>query len=86
MWETAAEATADADSCNFGGGECKLGKPVAPPLTNVPVAEADKELHKKLMQDVVLVEWGRRAGKERAREWNETVGKVVGLSIPLDKL
>jgi hypothetical protein len=38
------------------------------------------------MQDVVLVEWGRRAGKEYAKEWNETVGKVVDMSIPLDKL
>jgi hypothetical protein len=34
----------------------------------------------------VLVEWGKRAGKAYAKEWNETVGKVVGLSIPLDKL
>jgi TRAP-type transport system periplasmic protein len=86
MWETAAAATADADGCNFGGAECKLGKPAAKPLTNVPLGDGDRELHKHLMQDVVLVEWGKRAGKERAQEWNETVGKVVGLSIPLDKL
>lgn len=86
MWETAAAAAADADDCNFGGDKCELGEPAATPLTNVPVSEADKQLHEKLMQEVVLVAWGRRAGKARAREWNETVGKIVGLSIPLDKI
>jgi len=38
------------------------------------------------MEEVVLVEWGKRCGKPCAEEWNATVGKVVGLSIPLDKL
>jgi TRAP-type C4-dicarboxylate transport system substrate-binding protein len=86
MWRTAGAALADADRCNFGPGKCEMGKPADPPLVNVPVNDADKKLHKQLMQDVVLVEWGKRAGKEHAKEWNETVGKVVGLSIPLDKL
>ena len=53
------------------------------------VATLDPEIaatHKRLMTEVVLVEWGKRAGKAYAKEWNDTVGKVVGLSIPLDKL
>jgi TRAP-type transport system periplasmic protein len=35
---------------------------------------------------VVLVKWGKRCGKACAEKWNETVGKVVHLKIPLDKL
>ena len=42
--------------------------------------------HKELMQSTVLVNWGKRCGKTCAQEWNDTVGKVVGLAIPLDKL
>ncbi len=55
-------------------------------MTIVPVSEADKGVHKTLMQDVVLVNWGKRCGKACAKEWNETVGKVINLTIPLDKL
>lgn len=84
MWKTAGEAVAGADNCNFGFGECSEGKPAK--LTKVPVSAADQALHKKLMEEVVLVEWGKRCGKSCASEWNDTVGKVVGLSIPLDKL
>lgn len=84
MWATGAKATTDADNCNFGKEPCELGKMAE--MTNVPVSDADKETHKQLMQDVVLVEWGKRCGKDCAAEWNETVGKVVGLQIPLDQL
>ncbi len=84
MWQTAAEAVAGADNCNFGTGPCPEGTPAK--LTKVSVSDADQATHKKLMNEVVLVEWGKRAGKDYAKEWNDTVGKVVGLSIPLDKL
>jgi TRAP-type transport system periplasmic protein len=38
------------------------------------------------METVVLLEWGRRCGRDCAAEWNETVGQVVGMEIPLDQL
>ncbi len=84
MWDTAAKATADAENCNFGKEPCEMGKMAE--MTPVEVSDADKETHKGLMQDVVLVEWAKRCGKDCAAEWNETVGLVVGLEIPLDKL
>jgi TRAP-type C4-dicarboxylate transport system substrate-binding protein len=84
MWETAAKATADAENCNFGKDPCEMGKMAE--MTLVPISDADREKHEAMMQDVVLVEWARRCGKECAAEWNETVGKVVGLEIPLDKV
>ena len=39
-----------------------------------------------LMQGVVLVAWAKRCGKGWAAEWNDAVGQVVGLEIPLDRL
>jgi TRAP-type transport system periplasmic protein len=84
MWETIRLTIEDADRCNFARGECKMGKPFK--LTEVPVTEQDKVRHREIMENVVLPEWAKRAGKNYATKWNETVGKVVGLQIPLDKL
>jgi TRAP-type transport system periplasmic protein len=84
MWTTAAKATADAENCNFGKEPCEHGKIAE--MTAVPVSDADREKHKELMQEVVLLEWGRRCGEDCAAEWNDTVGQAVGLQIPLDKL
>ena len=84
MWKTGTEATAEADNCNLGKDPCKLGKKAK--MTIVPVSDADKKLHRELMESVVLLNFGKRCGKECAREWNETVGKVVNLKIPLDKI
>ena len=47
---------------------------------------ADEALKKKLGQDVVLAKWGQRCGKACAAQWNSSVGKIVGLQIPLDNL
>ena len=55
-------------------------------MTAVPITDADKAKHEALMQDVVLLEWAKRCGKDCAAEWNDTVGPVVGMEIPLDKL
>lgn len=84
MWETATAATADAENCNFGQEPCEMG--VLADMTLVPVSEADGTKHAELMQDVVLVEWAKRCGAPCAEEWNATVGEVVGLTIPLDKI
>jgi TRAP-type transport system periplasmic protein len=84
MWDTAAKAVADAENCNFGKEPCEMGKIAQ--MTLVPISEADKAKHEELMQETVLLEWGKRCGKDCAAEWNDTVGKVVGLQIPLDQL
>ena len=84
MWKTGAEATTEADNCNTGKDPCKLGKKAK--MTIVPVSEADKSLHRQLMESVVLLNFGKRCGKDCAREWNDTVGKVVNLRIPIEKL
>ena len=55
-------------------------------MTIVEVNDADREVHKGLMENVVLLKWGERCGSGCAAEWNDTVGKVTGLRIPLDKL
>ena len=84
MWATVAKATEEGESCNFDKEPCTLGKKVR--MTRVPVSDEDQTLRAKLMQDVVLLNWGKRCGKACAEEWNATVGKVVDLQIPVDKI
>jgi TRAP-type C4-dicarboxylate transport system substrate-binding protein len=84
MWEIGAKATKEGVNCNTGQGECTLGKKGS--MTLVKISDADQQKKKELVQNTVLVKWGKRCGKDCALKWNETVGKVVGLQIPLDKL
>ncbi|MGQ0663316.1 MAG: TRAP transporter substrate-binding protein [Pseudomonadota bacterium] len=80
MWKTAAAAVADAENCNFNKDPCTMGKKVN--LTLVPVKPAEMDEHRRLMETRVLAGWAQRCGAACAKEWNETVGKVVGLSAP----
>jgi hypothetical protein len=48
----------------------------------VPVKAAEAETHKKLVEGAVLAGWAKRCGAECAKEWNETVGKSLGLKAP----
>ena len=84
LWAATAVSTAQADNCNTGKDPCDYGKKAK--MTIAPVKASDKGLHKELMENVVLVEWGKRCGKECVVEWNNTVGKVAGMTIPLDKI
>jgi TRAP-type C4-dicarboxylate transport system substrate-binding protein len=84
MWAIGAKATEEGVNCNTGKGACTLGKKGN--MTLVKISPADQALRKELVQNVVLVKWGKRCGKPCAEKWNATVGKIVGLTIPLDKL
>jgi TRAP-type transport system periplasmic protein len=80
MWDTLKKATAEADNCNTGKQPCTLGKLANIQLVGVKPAEV--EAHKKLVEGAVLAAWAKRCGAECAKEWNETVGKVLGLNAP----
>ena len=80
MWETIKKLTAEADNCNTGVDPCTLGKKAKIALVKLGSAEA--ETHKKLVEGAVLAGWAKRCGGECAKEWNETVGKTLGLTAP----
>ena len=67
----------DAANCNFGKQPCKNGKLAN--MTLVSMTDEDHQRFKKLMQESVLKGWLARAGKEVAKEWNDTVGKALGM-------
>src|SRR5215216_5693034 len=80
MWATIKTTTAEADNCNTGRQPCTMGKLAK--MTIVPVKPEEAETHKKLVEGAVLAGWAKRCGAECAKEWNETVGKVLGLKAP----
>jgi TRAP-type C4-dicarboxylate transport system substrate-binding protein len=81
-WALMKEATADAESCNTGQPSCKYGKKAD--LTIVPISAEDQAKYKQIVEQNVLRGWAERCGAECANEWNETVGKTVGLTAPVD--
>jgi len=76
-WQLAARTTQQGVDCNIGKDPCDLG--IKAKMTLVPLGPKDMEAHKKIMEDFVLKRWAQRCGAECAKEWNETVGKVVGM-------
>ncbi len=84
MWAIGKKAADEGVACNIGKDPCTLGKKGTMELVNI--SDADNALRKKLVEDIVLVRWGKRCGKPCAEKWNDTVGKVVGLKIPMEKL
>jgi TRAP-type C4-dicarboxylate transport system substrate-binding protein len=77
FWSIMKETDADAANCNVGKQPCRNGKLAG--MIMVPVSDSDQARFKKLIQETVLKGWLKRAGADAAREWNETVGKALGM-------
>ena len=80
MWTTIKTTTAEAANCNTGVQPCTMGKLAK--STIVPVKPEEEETHKKLVEGVVLANWAKRCGAQCAKEWNDSVGKVLALRAP----
>ncbi|MEZ5853384.1 MAG: TRAP transporter substrate-binding protein [Hyphomicrobiaceae bacterium] len=78
-WKGVQENDAQGFICNTGqGGKCRFGEPGKMTLV-VPTPE-DRKAMNKVAEDYVLGAWAKRCGAECVKEWNDTVGKVVGLT------
>ncbi|RCK44755.1 C4-dicarboxylate ABC transporter substrate-binding protein [Thalassospira profundimaris] len=81
-WAAAAGAYETDIACLTGKGDCPLGKPAN--MTLVEPSDADLAKAKEILTTVVLPEWGERAGAEWVKRWNDSVGKTVGVTVPLN--
>ncbi|MDX1737874.1 MAG: TRAP transporter substrate-binding protein, partial [Alphaproteobacteria bacterium] len=79
-WEATAKedevaiACLTSDSCPLGA-DAPLGG-----MTLVTPSAADLAARDKVANDVVLARWADRCGEECAANWNDTVGKVLGMT------
>ncbi|MEO1708847.1 MAG: TRAP transporter substrate-binding protein [Pseudomonadota bacterium] len=76
MWKATAKEDSVAISC-ITGGECKIGEPAGMKL--VKPSDADLKERDRIAEDVVLARWAKRCGAACAENWNNTVGKILGL-------
>jgi hypothetical protein len=82
MWVTLKKAALESENCNVGKQPCTMGKPAS--MNIVAVKPAEAEQHKKLVEGAVLTGWAKRCGPDCAKEWNNTVGKMLGLQAPVN--
>lgn len=80
-WNDAQGALKSDVACLTGKGECAAGK--AGSMTLVEPTDEDMQTARKILEEKVLPDWAKRAGNDWAKRWNETVGKTVGVQVPL---
>ena len=78
-WASAQDALVNDIACLTGNGDCPSGD--ARSMTVVEVSDADFERARDILTSEVLPEWAERAGGDWAARWNDSVGKVVGVTI-----
>lgn len=78
-WASAQGALDNDIACLTGEGDCQSGDKRNMTL----VAGSDEDIAKALgiLESQVLPEWAERAGGDWAARWNDSVGKVVGVTI-----
>lgn len=81
MWAETATEDDVAISC-ITGGACDIGEPGQ--MVLVEPSEADLELRDRIASEVVLARWAARCGADCARQWNQSVGSILGLKASAD--
>ena len=81
-WAGMKENDQQGFDCNTGNGPCRFGK--AEDMTLVEPSEADQAQIKNVVENNVLASWAKRCGADCVKEWNATIGKVVGLQAPVN--
>ncbi len=78
-WASAQDALVNDIACLTGNGDCPSGE--ARTMTLVEVSNADFDRARDILTGEVLPDWATRAGGDWAARWNDSVGKVVGVTI-----
>ena len=81
-WAVAQDGLVNDVACLTGSGDCPYGE--ARDMVLVEASAADLERATEILLSRVLPDWAARAGHDWAARWNEEVGSVVGVTIPLD--
>ncbi len=78
-WASAQGALVNDIACLTGNGDCASGDKRS--MTLVEVSDADFARARDILTSEVLPEWAERAGGDWSKRWNDSVGKVVGVTI-----
>lgn len=78
-WAGAAAAYEEGVNCLTGKGECAHGEPAD--MVLVEVTEEDLETARRVSIEEVIPMWVELVDTETIENWNETIGKVTGLTL-----
>jgi TRAP-type C4-dicarboxylate transport system substrate-binding protein len=81
-WASAQGALTNDIACLTGNGACASGD--ARSMSLVEPSEADMANARNILVSEVLPDWGTRAGADWTQRWNDSVGKVVGVTVPVN--
>ncbi|WP_205619083.1 TRAP transporter substrate-binding protein [Halomonas halocynthiae] len=82
MWDLAYRVNDDAIACNTGQDTCESHESYN--MSLVEIGESSREQIEAITSEAVLPVWGESCNKQYAectQLWNDSVGKVTGLSI-----
>jgi len=77
IWDAAARQTQEGYDCNTGAASCPYE--VKGKMTLVQPSAADRELLKKITDDAVLPKWAARCSAQCVSDFNDTIGKELGI-------
>lgn len=78
IWDAAAYHTAQGLACNAGADDCKVGNKGK--MKVLQPSAADRALLKKVVEETMLPKWAARCSAECVAEFNQTIGKAVGVT------
>jgi len=81
-WAVAQDALVNDIACLTGNGDCPAGE--ARDMVLVEASEAEFARARRILVEQVLPDWADRAGADWATRWNDTVGEVVGVAVPVE--
>ena len=77
IWEFESSLDQAGMDCN-AAGPCDKGKPGG--MVPITPSAADQAMLKDISKNVVLKRWAKRCGKKCVADWNNTIGKVIGMT------
>jgi TRAP-type C4-dicarboxylate transport system substrate-binding protein len=77
VWDAAGYHTQQGLDCNAGRDSCKLG--TKGKMTVVTPSAADNALLRKIIEETMIPKWAARCSAQCVKEFNESIGKVVGI-------
>lgn len=81
-WASAQDALLNDVACLTGIGDCPYGE--ARSMVLVEASEAEFATARTILETEVLPDWAARAGNDWASRWNDEVGSVVGVTVPVN--
>ncbi len=80
-WEFGLKADQEGIDCNTGNGPCTFGE--AQNMIWVKPSTDDLAKLKTIVEKNVLAGWAERCSADCVKDWNQSVGKVLGLTAPV---